>query len=121
MRGIDAIDSVDTMKPNGYEFKRKLRWLEQLEKKIWHEVLATHEGNPAEEEPVIQTGEETLLISGADEDIYQRWLEMQIAYADDEAARYENAAALFEAAYGDWANRYNRTHLPLQRAARLVF
>lgn len=121
MRAIDAIGITDEMTPNSYDLKCKLKWLEQLEKKIWHEVLTTHEGNPAEEEPTITTGDEPLLIAGADENLYQRYLEMQIAYANDEAAQYENAAMLFAAAYSDWANRYNRSHLPIPRAVKLTF
>lgn len=51
-----------------------------------------------------------LIASGPYEDMYYRWVEAQIDYANNEIQRYNNALALFNDAYQKFRNYFNRTH-----------
>lgn len=47
------------------------------------------------------------------DEVYLRWLEAQIDYANGEIERYNNSIAAFNHAYSAFERFYNRTHLPL--------
>ena len=53
-----------------------------------------------------------LLVSTPHDDIYIRWLEAQIDYANGEYGKYQNAMAMFNAAYSNYERYYNRNHMP---------
>jgi hypothetical protein len=54
-----------------------------------------------------------LLITAPHDEVYIRYLEMQMDYANGEYARYENSREMCNAAYSAFARFYNRTHMPL--------
>ena len=41
---MDAIERVDTLKPNQYTEEQKVRWLERLDGQLFLELVCTHEG-----------------------------------------------------------------------------
>ena len=55
-----------------------------------------------------------LLIPYPYDDVYLKWLEAQIDYANGEIARYNNSITLYNSAMTAFMNYYNRTHLPLK-------
>ena len=112
---LEAIGSVDELVPNTYTQNEKARWLNTLDGKVYTEVILTHEGADDVTFDGYTDGRDRELIVPAPYDcIYPLYLEMQINYYYGEAAKYNNAANAFNAAYTDFVNHYNRTHLPVQ-------
>lgn len=59
----ELLTEVDDLKPNQYDDKQKIRWINQVEGKIIKEILETHEPDPEYEDirmkPEVQTGDST--------------------------------------------------------------
>ena len=59
--------------------------------------------------------ETELLVPAPFDEVYLRWLEAQIDYANGEYDKYNNAILMYQTAYDGYANYYNRTHMPVGR------
>ena len=111
----EAISRTDALKPNGYTDGDKVKWLSTLDGIIKTEIIDTHEGG---EEVTFEGYDENLdretelLVSAPYDDIYIRWLEAQIDYANNEYKRYNNSITQYNAIYSAYRNAYNRTHMP---------
>ena len=115
MKIIEAITQIDNFKHNTYSQADKVTWLSRLDAMAKRLVIDTHEGADAVE--FGGYGEQTdlhreLLIPEPFDQIYLRWLEAQIDYANGEIDRYNNAIELFNTEWGTWRNHYNQTHMP---------
>ena len=113
---MDALYRIDELKPNSYSQSEKIKWLSSLDGLVKSKIIDTHEGGEA----VIFSGydENTelsteLLVPAPYDDVYLRWLETQIDYANGEYGKYNNSATVFNTAYTEYANYYNRTHMPI--------
>lgn len=112
---IEAIDKIDNFKPNSYTQYDKVRWLSILDGIIKTEIIDTHEGgekvvfNGYEAETPVET---VLLVPAPYEDVYVKWLEAQIDYANGETAKYNNSMVMYNTAYSAFERYYNRTHMP---------
>lgn len=118
MKLNEAISRIDELKPNGFSYDTKIRWLSELDGKVKAEIIDTHEGFEKIKfsgytEPDLSQYY-TLLIPYPYDDVYIKWLEAQIDYANGEIAKYNNSITLFNTAIAAFANYYNRTHMPLQ-------
>ena len=116
MKIREAIAQVDESLANVCTQKNKISWLNQLDHRVKTKIIDTHEGR----EKVrfdgydAETDTETeLLVYAPYDEMYLRWLEAKIYYANQEEARYNNAMDLFEALWAEFRNDYNRTHIPL--------
>lgn len=113
---IEAISQVNVAKPNGYTQSEKTRWLSILDGTVKAEIIDTHEGAEGiafdgyDDNTDIQT---ELLIPYPFDDIYVRWLEMQIDYTNGEYSKYNNSKTMFNEAYSAFENYYNRHHMPI--------
>lgn len=113
----EVIARVDNVKPNTYEQLTKIKWLSQLEWSIKREIVDVHEGssevefNGFDENTPLET---RLIAPEPYDEIYIRWLEAQIDYANGEIGRYNNSMAMFNTAMESFRSFYYRTHLPLQ-------
>lgn len=112
---IEAINGIDSLKTNSYPQQDKVIWLSILDGIIKTEIIDTHEGA----EGVIFNGYEdvnlfdtVLLVPAPYDDIYIKWLEAQIDYANGETAKYNNSAVMYNTAYSAFERFYNRTHMP---------
>ena len=121
---IDAISRANALKPNGYSQSEKVRWLSTLDGIVKREVIDTHEGG----EDVLFSGynDETplnteLLVPAPYDDVYIRYLEMQIDYANGEYAKYNNSTDAYNLALSDFEKYYNREHKPKSRGRRFLF
>lgn len=120
----EAINVVDKLKPNSYDYLVKVKWLSKLDGQIYREVFATHEDNPAEgfngydhAEP-----EQTLLVPYPyDADIYTYFLQAQIDKENGEINKYNQSVTLYNNAYGGFQAWYNRTHMPVTAGRRFRF
>lgn len=112
---IEAINRVDSLKPNNYSQHDKVAWLSNIEGIIKAELVDTHEGG----EDITFNGYDsstdinTELIAPAPfDELYVRWLESQIDYANGEYGKYNNSKAMYNTEYGAYEKHYNRMHLP---------
>ena len=115
MKILEAITKIDTLKPNSYTQTEKVKWLSTLDGTIKNEIIDTHEGgegivfNGYDDETSLET---ELLVPSPYCDVYLRYLEAQIDYANAEYGKYNNAMAMYNSAYSDFERYYNRTHMP---------
>lgn len=121
---IEAINRADSVKPNAYSQQEKVRWLSTLDGTVKNEIIDTHEG--AEEIIFSGYNDETplnteLLIPAPYDDVYIRYLEMQIDYANGEYGKYNNSAAAYNTAFSAFEKYYNREHMPRSRGPRFLF
>lgn len=112
---IEAINRIDTIKPNSYTQAEKVRWLSNLDGIIKNKIIDTHEGG----ESIVFEGytdstplATELLVPFPYDDIYLKWLETWIDYYNGEYARYNNSADMYNKAYSEFSRYYNRTHMP---------
>ena len=109
-----ALVRLDELSHNTYSAAQKTAWLSQLDGRVSEKILATHEGqlqsfSGYDEKTAPDT---VLLVPGPFDEIYIHYLQMQLSYHNGELDRYNNASALFQAAWDGFARHYNRTHLP---------
>ncbi len=121
---IEAINRIDHLKPNAYSQQDKVRWLSRLDGVVKKEIIDTHEGG----EDVIFEGynDETLLttellIPAPYDEVYVRYLEMQIDYANGEYNKYNNSIVEYNTAFLAFEKYYNRNHTPKSYGARFLF
>ena len=122
MTCADVIAEVDRNEPNQYDLLQKLKWLSTLDGKVLDEIVMTH--RRAEQETMIAGGQCslppyhdptcTLLIADPyGSEIYTSYLQMMIAKENAERARFNDERAIFESAWQQYGEWYNRTHRPL--------
>lgn len=121
---IGAITRVDTVKPNTYSQIDKVKWLSELDGIIKAEIIDTHEGG--ENTPFSGYTEYTdlntkLLVPAPYDEVYIRYLEMQIDYANNEYGKYNNSMMMYNSAFSAFEKHYNRDHLPISRGRRFIF
>ena len=114
----EVIDLVDRSLVNTQDKRDKVRWLSQLDMRVKLEIIDTHVGGSS----VVFNGynEQTagnteLLIPEPFCEIYQRYLEAQIHYANQEEDRCNNASDAFAVLWNAFRNWYNRHHMPVGR------
>lgn len=121
---IGAITRVDTVKPNTYSQMDKVKWLSELDGIIKAEIIDTHEGG----EDVAFSGyteytdlDTKLLVPAPYDEVYIRYLEMQIDYANNEYGKYNNSMMMYNSAFAAFEKHYNRDHMPISRGRRFIF
>lgn len=121
---LEAISRVDAVKPNSYSQTEKIAWLSRIDATIKNEIIDTHEGaeNIAFNGYDLDTDTNTeLLVPAPYDEVYIRYLEMQIDYANNEYGKYNNSMVMYNAAYAAYEKYYNRNHMPLSKGNRFVF
>ena len=112
---IEAINGIDSLKPNNYTQEDKLKWLSTLDGIIKKEIIDSHEGSEtiSFEGYDVDTALDTILLVPAPyDDVYVKWLEAQIDYTNGETPKYNNSMIAYNTAYSTFARHYNRTHMP---------
>jgi hypothetical protein len=112
---LEAVHKIDTLKPNSYTQPEKIKWLSTLDGIIKSEIIDAHEGG----EDVVFEGyhddsdlDTVLLVPAPYDDVYIRWLEARIDYANGEYGRYNNSLKAYNDAYQLYERYYNRKHMP---------
>lgn len=121
---LEAINRVDTTKPNSYTQPEKVDWLSTLDGIIKKELIDTHVGG----EHVVFDGygddtslDTVLLVPAPYDDIYIRWLEARIDYANSEFGKYNNSATAYNTAFEEYSRYYNRHNAPKHTTNRFIF
>ena len=115
---IEAINIIDSQKHNTYSQTDKVRWLSRLDSMVKRLIIDTHEcannvtftGYNDSTDPGT-----VLLIPEPFDEAYLRWLEAQIDYTNGEYDKYNNSIEMFNTAWTEYQNYYNRTHMPVGR------
>ena len=110
---MEAINEADRLKPNAYSTEDKLRWLERLDRRIWREILQTHEGE-AGSFPSYGPGDAqaSLLAQPPYDEMAVHWLCAQIDYYNGELDSFNASNAMFEALYDRCRCAFHRQHKP---------
>ena len=115
----EALDLADQLKPNMMSEPVKIKFLSEIEGMIHEEIVLRHVHTAAEEAKPFydsDTDRGTVLIVPAPYDmLYVYWLMAQIDHMNLEMEKYNNDRALFENAYQQMADWWNRTRMPLPR------
>ena len=113
---IEAINRIDSLKPNSYSQEDKIAWLSILDGEIKANIIDTHEGS----EKVTFNGydadtptDTVLLVPAPYDDVYIKWLESQIDYSSGETKRFNNSIVMYNTAYSAFERHYNRNHMPI--------
>ena len=138
-----AIQLADKMKPNMMSEDVKYQFLNEIEGKVFYEIIMTHENDEnaecphydppaeAEDEEETESEEETeeteetedepaeMLAQAPYDMLYVYWLMAQIDHLNMEMDKYNNDRGLFENAWGNFADYWNRTKMPIQRNRQL--
>ena len=121
---LEAINRVDTTKPNSYTQTEKVDWLSTIDGIIKKEIIDTHEGG----ENVVFDGydadtslDTALLVPAPYDDVYIRWLEARIDYANGEYNKYNNSAVAYNSAFQAYSQYYNMNHMPKHIVRRFIF
>lgn len=104
MKALDAIRWVDEKKHNVFPMEDKLRWLFQAEQMV-RELESRHGRRKELSFPEPDT---ELLAPAPYDQLYLRWLEAQIDYTNQEYLKYNNAMALFNTLWGEYAGKLSR-------------
>ena len=113
---IEAINRIDSLKPNSYSTEDKIAWLSIVDGDVKENIINTHEGsdkvafNGYTEDTPLDT---VLLVPAPYDDIYIKWLEAQIDYANGETKRFNNSIIMYNTAYSAFSRYYNRNHMPI--------
>jgi len=114
----NAIDRLDTTRPNKLTDEQKIAWLSALDGQVYRELILTHEKPPVEgyDGYTSETDRSTeLLVHEPYTQVYTYWLCAQVDLVNAEIGKYNNDMTLYNnafKAYGDW---YTRTHMPKRR------
>ena len=113
----DVITEVQTLKPNQIPEEIMVRWLSVLEGKIINEIILTHELSELVEFNgyTIDDMNTELLVPDTYADLYIYYIEAMIDETNNESARYASSMNMFNNAWLDYANYYNKNNRPIGR------
>lgn len=114
MKIAEIIGLTDELRPNEYTAEMKTRWLSEVEGTVVDEILNRAEGNNISFEGYryATDQERELLVPDRFSDIYIQYLIAKIELHDEETLSYNNAAALYQTAFDQYAAWYRRNHMP---------
>ena len=118
----EAITRLRDIKPNQYADDVLVGWLSEVEAKIYLENIVWHD-DAEQEHPLPYQPEEdkntVLRIPEPYSNVYIRYMEAQIDYYNGEYIRYANSMTMYNVALSEYADWYNRCHMPRQTYVRM--
>jgi hypothetical protein len=110
---IEAINGIDSLKPNTYTQDQKIEWLKRLDGQIKEQVIDTHEGEGVTLVDYTTAPINTeLLIPSPYDEIYINYMAMKIDFANGEYRKYNNSAMVYNNSLNEYKKWYNREHMP---------
>lgn len=114
----EAIDRIDSLKPNKFKVEQKIAWLSELDGMIFQELMSTHQNPPVTAFDGYEdcTAMDTQLLAPFPyTEVYQHYLAMQMDLSNAELQKYQNDKTLFNSVYMTLSDYYTRTHMPVQK------
>ena len=114
----EVINSFRDMYPNQFGDDTLTGWIAELEGCVISDVILTHEGAPDGASSfggISHADADTYrLFAGAPHGrIYADYLRMMCDEARGDTARYRDSSEIFYSSFADFADAYNRAHMPL--------
>lgn len=114
----EVITQCDELKPNQYDYEQKINWLDEIEGKIWKEIMeqrvpdVDENGNPVKvfHGYHIDTDAGTELLADMYSELYLYYLMAKIDFFNGETQRYNVDSSMFNEAYMGFADYYYRAH-----------
>ncbi len=104
----DALASIRHLKPNHYDDAMLVRWLSELDGKVWQEILLTS-GAPMPALPYDPAKASCpLLIGFPHEDVYLKYLGMMIDFHNGEYDSFNNGMLMFRTQYQTFVDAHLR-------------
>ena len=101
---------LNEVHPHQYPDSMIIAWVNDVERDI-SMYLREFEGIITEESEQHSSLNDEVMLN--EPDIYVEYLISRICLANEEYDRYNNHAAIFQARYSEWKDRYIRAHQPL--------
>ena len=114
MKLLEAIAEFDARQYNTVEHDQKVKWLAQVDQRIFSQIISTHEDPSVTEFHGYAEEDAQLLAPEPYSAMYIWWLEAQGHLLNKEYDEYNNAILLYNKEYEDYARWYTRNHLPLR-------
>lgn len=114
----DAITETDELKPNQYETGMKLRWLNDIEARVYEDILSVRDESPVEECPKYNLESDfdlDLLVPDRYAKLYIYYLMAMVDFHNAELDRYNNSMIMFNSAWDDFAGYWYSTHRQLSK------
>lgn len=105
------------IKVTQYDDYTLVDWVNELEGKLYHEIVSWHECTDLLSPKVYNSEtdlDELLMVPHPYTSVYLRYLDAQTDHRNGDIPRYRNSMELFNAARDDFANWVNSTYLPKQ-------
>lgn len=111
----EVLTQVQTLKPHQIPDEIMVRWISVLEGKIIDEIILTHELSEIVEFNgySIDDMDTELIVPDTYADVYIYYLEAMIDQTNNETSRYLSSMQMFNSAWQDYANYYNRNNKPI--------
>jgi hypothetical protein len=107
----EAITRANEMSNNMIDEALKIKWLSELDGRIYYEIIAPNASAGAFKEYTQETPADTeLIVPHPWDSLYVSYLEMEIARVSSDNVRYANARILFNDKYSAFSRWYVRTH-----------
>ena len=125
----ECIDQVDKMKPNKYSEEDKVRWLSEVEHSVYHDIILTHKP-PRFKKPeewvrysqfTTDDMDKELIAPFPYDNLYPAFLKMKIDEENQETARYNVSAVMFNSYFDNYAKHINLTRMPAGRNAYHIY
>ena len=108
---LEAINTVDGMKPNTVSLEQKRRWLAVLDRRITLDIHAYFDECPTFAGYDEHTPNSTeLLVPAPYDEMYLYWLRAQIDFINGEEERYNNEIAIFNTDLQQYERFYRQNH-----------
>ncbi|MBQ2938976.1 MAG: hypothetical protein IJE00_01260 [Clostridia bacterium] len=108
---LEAITTVDGLKPNTVPPEQKKRWLSVVDSRITLDIHAHFDECPTFTEYDENTPDDTkLLVPTPYDEIYVYWLMAQIDFVAGEEERYNNEIAVFNTDLQQYERYYRQRH-----------
>lgn len=108
MTVLEAIQEIDSLKPNAYPQSQKVQWLDRLDQFIQRSVLDRYPDRVAEVGFQAGNPGRELLMPAPFDQGYLHWLESKIHYFNEEIDRYNSAVRMFRSVFEDYQRELHR-------------
>lgn len=114
----EVVDRADRLRPNDVSAEEKLRWVADIESRIYEDIFLTHEHEGLTFTDIAAIKSDTgaeLFLKTPYESIYILFLCSLIDFCHGEYDRFLNDTAVFEEEYGKFCRYWNAKHISVGR------
>lgn len=107
------METVTVLIGQQYDLEMLIGWLNEIEGQAIDQVINRAQGNDLQFIPYTEDDtDRELAIPDRFQDVYINYIRAKVDFANQETERYNNDAAMFDAAWKEYAAWHIRTHLP---------